>query len=172
MSYALRYLGNGQFSAAHPKAVTLIASECEEGRVYAMTCLDDRLPKSHRHLFAVIADAWQSLPEDGMTRFPSPLHLRKVCAIKAGWCNRSEIVCRARADAVRAMADIQEMDEYAVFELRENIVLCWRARSMSYKALKGVMKFQELKDLMLIALSQLTGIDAAAEYERRLKEEA
>lgn len=154
----LQYLGEGQFQA--PKGH---AKRCDRDLVIGETLQwevhRERSAESHRHYFAVIADAWGNLPEVLAADFPSPEHLRKHALIKAGYCTVNRLVFPDNAEAIRAAAFLQSLDTYAICEVSGRVVTVYRAKSQSIKAM-GKATFQKSKDDVFTAISQIIGADA------------
>jgi hypothetical protein len=124
------------------------------GQVYHMEPVEERTAKTHRHYFACINEAWQSLPADFAERFPTPDHLRKFALIKAGFADSRQIVAASRAEALRLAAFIRPMDEYAVVSVSGAVVTVWTAQSQSMRAM-GKERFKASKDAVLAAIEDL-----------------
>jgi hypothetical protein len=158
MMLALQYLGEGQFTT--PRG---FAKRCDKELVIGETLrweqVNERSAASHRHYFAVIADAWGNLPEALAGDFPSPEHLRKHALCKAGYCTVNRIVCSDNAQAVAACAVMSAMDGYAICNVEGRVVTVYRAESQSIRAMGG-KKFNESKSKVLDVISQIIGADA------------
>lgn len=120
-----------------------------------------RTQKTHSHYFALIHDAWESLPEAISGEFPSPEHLRKYALIKAGFCTTHKMICAHNKAAIEASALVMDLDEFAICEVQQNIVSIYRAQSQSYKAM-GRDVFQRSKERVLEVLSEMVGAEVAA----------
>jgi hypothetical protein len=155
--FALRYMGDGEFRALHPK---LTDRELVVGEVLRWEVAAERSAESHRHFFAVINDAWQNLPDRFVMDFPTPEHLRKFCLIKAGYCTMSKVVCATKMEARRSMVVVRKLDSYAVCEIAGNVLTIYQAESQNMKAM-GKKKFQESKDAVFRILSEMLGADVA-----------
>lgn len=136
------------------------ARDCDRffvvGQVYRMVEEQDRSDASHRHYFAMINEAWQSLPEPAAERFPTPEHLRKFALIKAGFADSRTFTASSRAEAVRLAAFMRPVDEFAIVTTDGATVTMWTARSQSMKAM-GRKEFQASKDAVLRVLAELIG---------------
>ena len=131
------------------------------GQVYHMEPVEERTARAHRHYFALINEAWQSLPDDFAERFPTPDHLRKFALIKAGFADSRQIVAASKSEARRLAAFIRPMDEYAVVSVSDAVVTVWTARSQSTKAMDKAT-FKASKDGVLAAIEQLLDLEPGA----------
>lgn len=127
------------------------------GQVYRLDVAEHRSINSHRHYFAAINDAWGSLPEDVVERFPTPEHLRKFALVKAGYADSRSIVAASRAQAQRIAAFVKPMDEFAVVTVSEAVVTVYTARSQSIKAM-GAKEFQLSKQAVLGVIAGMIGV--------------
>lgn len=154
----LQYQGEGQFTT--PRG---FAKRCDSELVIGETLqweqVSDRSAASHKHYFATIADAWGNLPEALAADFPSPEHLRKHALIKAGYCDMTRLSFRSNADAIAGCAIISKLDTYSICEVSGAVVTVYRAKSQNMRAM-GKKVFQESKDAVLTAISQIIGADA------------
>lgn len=150
----MRYEGNGMFRCLHPKRVTL-----DVGTVHGWQMAEHRSKSSHDHFFAVINEAWKSLPEDMADDFPSPEHLRKWALIKAGFCSETRIVCANNSEAMTLATKAKAMDKYSVVAIDGKSVTIWTADSQRRDAM-GRQAFQKAKERALHIISNLLGIDA------------
>lgn len=128
------------------------------GKVYHMETVEERTARTHKHYFACVNEAWQSLPDDFAERFPTPDHLRKFALIKAGFADSRQIVAASRAEALRLAAFIRPMDEYAVVSVSEAVVTVWTAQSQSLKAM-GKERFKASKDGVLAAIETMLDLE-------------
>ena len=151
----MRYEGNGLFRCLHPKRVTL-----DVGAVHGWQMAEHRSKSSHDHFFAVVNEAWKSLPEDMADDFPSPEHLRKWSLIKAGFCSETRIVCANNGEAMTLATKAKAMDKYAVVAIDGKAVTIWTADSQRRDAM-GREAFQAAKELALNFIAQLIGADPA-----------
>lgn len=133
---------------------------CDErfvvGEHYRLEVIEERSAQSHNHYFAVVKEAWDNLPERQAERFPSPDHLRKYALIKAGYYDERSIVCASKAEATRVAAFIRPMDDYAIVDAREAVVLVLTAKSQRQRAM-GKEEFQKSKEAVIALLADLIG---------------
>lgn len=151
----MRYEGNGLFRCLHPKRIT-----ANQGDVHGWQMAEHRSKSSHDHFFALVNEAWKSLPEDMADDFPSPEHLRKWSLIKAGFCSETQIVCANNSEAMILATKAKSLDKYSVISLTGKTVTIWTADSQRRDAM-GRQEFQEAKERAIHAISQLLGTDAA-----------
>ena len=149
----LLYEGNGLFRCLHPKRVKL-----DVGEVHGWQMAEHRSKASHDHFFAVVNEAWKSLPEDMADDFPSPEHLRKWSLIKAGFCSETRIVCANNSEAMTLATKAKSLDKYSVVAIDEKVVTIWTADSQR-RAAMGRQAFQEAKERALHIISNLLGVD-------------
>jgi hypothetical protein len=152
-----------------PRLARLADEHYAIGEVYHLVVEKERSPKSHRHYFAMIKEAWENLPEDEL-RFPTSEHLRKWALIRAGFCDHKQIVCATKAEAVRWTPVLAAADTYAVVVPRGPVVTVYTAKSQSVKAM-GAADFQASKDAVLGICAELITVDVAqlgAAAERRV----
>ena len=149
----MRYEGNGLFRCLHPRRVKV-----EIGAVNGWQMAEHRSKSSHDHFFAVINEAWKSLPEDMADDFPNPEHLRKWALIKAGFCSETRIVCANNTEAMSLATKAKAMDKYSIVAIDGKAVTIWTADSQRRDAM-GRKLFQEAKDRALHVISELIGTD-------------
>ena len=131
------------------------------GETYTLDVVEDRSAASHRHFFAMINEAWQNLPEDMATEYPTAEALRKAALIRAGYRDERSIVCSSRAEALRIAAFIKPMDDYAFVAVSEAVVRVYTAKSQSVRAM-GKAEFQRSKEEVLDALARMIGVEPEA----------
>ena len=78
------------------------------GEEYPLIVHEHRSAASHKHYFAAISDAWESLPESMAGEFPTSEHLRKRALIMAGYRDERSIVAASKAEAGDAPAAASE----------------------------------------------------------------
>lgn len=133
------------------------------GEKYRLVEENERSSPSHRHEFAFVKQAWESLPDELYADYPSPEHLRKHGLIRKGFCTMKQYPCPTRAEAERLRVSLKEnVDEYAIVVLDEKrpIVSVLTAESQSYRAM-GKARFQESKTALLEFIGDLLGVDPA-----------
>ena len=126
------------------------------GLSYTMEPVEDRSAKSHRHFFAAINEAWQSLPEELEELYPTADHLRRHALIKKGFATERQLVASSRAEALRMAAFVKPLDLYAIVTVKESVVSVWTAESQSMRAM-GKERFQASKNAVLEFVSGLIG---------------
>lgn len=134
------------------------------GEVYHLVEQQERSPKSHRHYFCMIKEAWENLPDDE-TRWPTPEHLRKWALIRAGYADHEQIVCATKAEAVRWWPILSKADTFSVVVPRGPVVTVYRAKSQSMKAM-GKQDFQASKDAVLQIVADLISVTPQTLEER------
>lgn len=119
-----------------------------EGDLVALTEFHQRSKISHDHYFAVIHEAWLSLPEELSRDFPNEEVLRAHALIRSGYANKRQLVCRSNAEAARVAAFLRPSAPLAIVEAEGCVVTEWTAESQAYRAM-GKKRFQESKDAVL-----------------------
>lgn len=140
------------------------AETLTEGETVYVTIDRERSDASHRHEFAWLKQAWESLPESlaGEPWAASPEHLRKYALIQCGYCDVREVVVADGDDAKRVMAFVRPLvDRYAIVAASGPVVRIYTARSQSRRAM-GKADFQESKTRIMDWVAQLLGTTAEA----------
>jgi hypothetical protein len=144
---------DGAMVPLHPR---LAAKHFGEGEVVTLEVREERSSASHRHYFASIKNAHDSLPAELAERFPTPEALRKYALIRAGYRDERSIVCASKAEAQRLAAFIRPMDDFAYVTTDGAVVAVYTAKSQSVRAMpKG--EFQRSKDAVLEFIASLIG---------------
>jgi len=105
------------------------------GEGYMLEAVELRSAASHRHYFATVNDAWASLPDELLARFPSPVHMRKWALIKAGFCTMKQDVFPSKAEAARVCAFVKKhIDDFAIATVKGPVVTVYRADLLERKA--------------------------------------
>lgn len=142
---------------------------CDEqyvvGQSYILVASEDRSAASHRHYFAAVREAWNSLPDLLADRFKTPEHLRSYCLIKSGWRLERTHVAATKAEALRLAAFIQPIDDFAIVTTSGLSVTVWTAKSQSVRAMNK-QDFQRSKEDVLGVLADLIGTSKEALTER------
>jgi hypothetical protein len=152
MNAALPFKWDGEVMCPLPGFARRCDAAFVIGEVYNLEAIEQRSAASHRHFFASVNEAWQTLPENLAEQFQTSEHLRKWCLIRAGYAEQRQIVASSRAEALRLAAFIKPMDSYAVVSVRESVVIVWTAESQSMKAM-GKERFQASKTAVLELLA-------------------
>lgn len=139
------------------------AKECDAkyviGARYFVTVEEIRSEPAHRSFFASVKESWASLPEDQAERFPSADHLRKFALIKAGFCQRRDVVCANNNEALRLAALIKSLDSYSLTTVSERAVSTWTADSQSYRAM-GKQRFTDSQNAVRDYIAALLDVKA------------
>lgn len=136
------------------------ANECfVVGQRYRMVEENERSDVSHRHEFAWLREAWNSLPDHMLDQYPSSEHLRKHGLIAKGHCTMTQHPCVSVAEAERLEATIrQHVDTYAIVRRRGAVVTVYEAVSQSKRAMGGP-QFQQSKTDLMQFVGDLLGVD-------------
>jgi hypothetical protein len=131
------------------------------GQRYRMVEENERSDPSHRHEFAWLREAWNSLPDALLDQYPSSEHLRKYGLIAKGHCTMTQHPCVSVAEAERLEATIRQyVDTYAIIRRRGNVVTVYEAVSQSKRAMGGP-QFQQSKSDLMQFVGDLLGVDTA-----------
>ena len=125
------------------------------GEVYTLECVEDRSSASHRHFFALLKEAWETLPESLSAEFPTTEHLRKRALIMTGHRDEKTLVAASKAEALRLAAFIRPIDEFSVVAIDGCVVKHLTAHSQSVRAM-GKALFQKSKDDVLAYAASLS----------------
>lgn len=147
------------FRPTSPYWVRRADREYARGEVIRVVELPERSSAAHNFYFAAVQNAFDSLPPLMAERFSSPDALRKYCLIKSGHCYSDSIVCPSHADAMRVAAFVRGADEFALVDVKKNLVMRFTPKSQSFKAM-GKEEFAKSKDDVLRVLSELLGVTA------------
>lgn len=158
-SYPLQYLGEDRFICRHRGRSD---KELVIGETLTWEIVHQRSSATHRHLFACIKNAWDSLPEALAAEFPSPEHLRKWALIQIGHCTMTRLAFANNGEAMKAATLMRDIDGYAEIGVAGTAVVMRRAKSIAVRAVSR-NEFGEIKDKLLTTLSQLIGADVARE---------
>lgn len=153
----LVYEGEGRFHVI-PAFAAAAERRYGAGEIVTMLEHEERSSASHRHMFAIIREAWLNLPGHLVLFYPTPEALRKRCLIRAGYYNERSLVCASKAEARRVAAFLRPMDDMAVISISGKVVLELTAKSQSERAM-GRAVFQQSKEAVLEALGELIGVD-------------
>lgn len=137
----------------------LAARSYEVGGFYVMAPFEQRSDATHRHQFAWLREAFNSLPERYAVEpwATSPEHLRKHALIRTGFCDVETVVAGSKAAALRFAAMLRGIDEYALVTVDGATVTRLTAQSQSQRAM-GKARFQESKTAILEFIADLIGV--------------
>jgi hypothetical protein len=131
------------------------------GQRYRMVEEAERSEVSHKHEFAWLREAWNSLPDALLDQYPSSEHLRKHGLIAKGHCTMTQHPCVSVAEAERTEATIKKhVDKYAIVTRRGAVVTVYEAVSQSKRTM-GAAMFQRSKSDLMEFVGDLLGVDAA-----------
>lgn len=153
-SLALTYVGGGTFEAANNKALREADRYYKIGSVYRIGDVDERSPETHKHFFAQLRDLWGQLPDAHRDVYPTVEHLRKKLLIKCGFHKETMKVFETEADAKKAAAMIEPLDEYAIVAVEGCVVRVWTAKSQA-EELMGRTEFQQSKNALFAECDEL-----------------
>lgn len=154
------FLWDASASVMVPRRKNLADRTYVDGEEYRLGVIEERSANSHNHLFACVADAWLNLPDDQALNFPTPDALRKHALIMTGHREERKLVCSSPNEARKVAAFIRPHDDYAIISVSGPIVIEWRAKSMSRKAMGGPT-FQKTKTDVLDYISGMIGVTSA-----------
>lgn len=143
-----------------PKWPMLAAKRFEGGRDYLLADVEHRSDVSHKHEFAWLKTAWESLPEDLADLFPTPEHLRKRALIDAGFYSETIIDAGTNAAALRVASHLRTKDEFAAVVVRGPVVVERIAKSQSRRAMDKT-EFQQSKQAVLEIVAAMIGVAPA-----------
>lgn len=127
------------------------------GQRYRLVEEAERSEVSHKHEFAWLREAWNSLPDELLAQYPNSEILRKHGLIAKGFCTMVQHACPTKAEAERLAAILKPIDAYAVVIRRENVVTVYHAVSQSKRAM-GAAQFQQSKSALMEFVGDLLGV--------------
>jgi len=127
------------------------------GQRYRLVEEAERSEVSHKHEFAFLREAWNSLPDELLAQYPNTEILRKHALIAKGYCTMVQHACPTKAEAERLAAILKPLDAYAVVIRRENVVTVYHAVSQSKRAM-GAAQFQASKQALMEFVGDLLGV--------------
>lgn len=160
MSTALAFIWDERALAmrVQPDFVRRARQQFKNGYGYVLDESQDRTPLEHRHLFKMIARAWENLPDTLVTEYPSPLALRKKALVRCGFYNEARIVHETALDARRTAIQAASDEPFALVSLRDTIVVVRTAKSQAEHRMKKD-EFRASQDAILAFVSNLIGVD-------------
>lgn len=130
------------------------------GQRYRMVEEQERSEVSHRHEFAWLRTAWESLPDHLLDQYPNSEVLRKHGLIAKGHCTMAQHTCASVAEAERLATILRPYDTYSIVRQRGSVVTVYKAVSQSYRAM-GAKQFQRSKTDLMEFVGDLLGVDPA-----------
>lgn len=148
MDYRARWM-NGTL-----RLLTNRPPDLDEGEAVVVSIDRVRSGKSHRHQFAWIKKAWETLPER-LAFEPwaaSPETLRKHALVQTGYFDQAVIDCGdskvAREVAKQIIESRKKSEGYAHGIIRDGVAIVRWPQSQSHKAM-GAERFQQSKEAVL-----------------------
>jgi hypothetical protein len=129
-----------------------------DGATYWLSVEPERSEKTHNHEFAVVTEAWKTLPESLQADFPTSESLRKRALIECGYYTEELIDAGTQAAALRVAAYVRAKDQFAWVVTRGGVVVVRNAISQSRQAM-GAAAFQESKSKILDWIADLIGVE-------------
>lgn len=151
----------------HDGALRLLSNhlpDFDDGETVFVTVERGRSMNSHRHQFAWLHDAWQTLPErlHGFPWAETPETLRKHALIATGFHQIYTLDCGKNATAHRVKAALVSAEAgkhgYALGQVRGPVVTVWTPESQSMRAM-GAKRFQESKTAILDWIAAQIGVE-------------
>lgn len=134
------------------------------GEIVALAPWEERSTASHNHLFSLVAECWQNLPERYLLQpwAQTSEALRKHALISTGHCEVEAFVCMFQTEAERLATALRKTGEdYAIIVVDGKSVTRLTAKSMSRKSMDRAA-FQKAKDDVLAFVSDLLGVEPEA----------
>lgn len=131
------------------------------GETYRLAPVEDRSDATHKHEFAFVREAWNTLPERYADQFATPEHLRKAALIATGFYHEAIVDAGTNAAALRVAAFMRAKDEFARVVVRGPLVVERTAKSQSYRAM-GKADFQASKTAILEWIAGLLDVSPDA----------
>lgn len=128
------------------------------GEIYRVTVEEERSMASHGAYFAQLKRIHDNLPEKIAQEFPTVEHFRKRALIRTGFCSHRHIVLQSDRDALTVAAMMGEVDEYALVEVKGNVVHVYRPQSQSVQAMKKE-EFEASRIAVLELGARLIGVN-------------
>lgn len=101
------------------------------GENYVLDVAMMRNMAQHRAYFANLKTVWQTLPEGLAESMPTIEAMRKRALILTGYAHETMRVFDTHEDAVKAASFVAALDEFAIVEVKDNVLRAWRAKSQS-----------------------------------------
>lgn len=121
------------------------------GEIVVLEAVKPRSMASHDHFFAVVQDAWETLPESE-TRFPTAEALRSWALCKAGYCDVETFVASSKAEALKLASFVRKGNVWVTVNGPQVTRLTPHSQSM--KAMGGKV-FQDSKTKCLEVIAGL-----------------
>lgn len=140
-------------------AMTYCRKALQIGEPVTLFVLQARSEKTHRHQFAWLHDALESLPEKyaGEPWAASTEHLRKYALISTGFFTATVVTTAGEDEAWRWKPILQGLDPYSIVSVKGDVIYRFVAQSQSMKAM-GKERFQRSKTEILNFVARLIGV--------------
>lgn len=148
---------NGEALVPDQRTLDYCRRELGDGEMITLERNEEISAQSRGHYFASLNEAWNQLPEQEAARFPTMEHLRAWALIRCGYCDERSISCESRQEAATIAAFVKPLNNYAIVDVRENVVRVFTAKSQSNRAMTK-KEFGESKQAVLDIVSALVGI--------------
>lgn len=142
-------------------AFAAFKKQYQPGQRYVLTQHRERSGKSHRHLFSVIKETFDNLPDRWAEMFSSPEALRKYLLVRAGWCDAHTFTCETPEEAKRLVRYLKPIDEFSIVTAKDCVVTRYAAKSISEQNM-GSEDFNAVKDKVLDIAAKMIGVSKAA----------
>lgn len=137
--------------------------DLDDGAAVIVTIEQGRSATSHKHQFAWIKGAWETLPEhlQGQSWAETAETMRKHALIACGYHQSYTLDCGAKATALRIKAALVSAEYaahgYALGQVQGTVLRIWTPESQSVRAMGG-KRFQESKTAILDWIAAKIGV--------------
>lgn len=160
MTSPIPYIWTGDsFRPETRRALAEAQSRYGEGEVVPLDVANPRSRASHDHFFAVVGEAWATLPETMKDRFPTSESLRHYALCMSGHCDVETFVASSRAEALRLASFVRKGE--VIVTVDGPTVTRLTPHSQSQKAMGGRV-FQQSKADCLDVIAGLLDVPAQA----------
>lgn len=128
------------------------------GEVVTLDQVQARSQQTHNHYFAVLHEAWASLPDHLAAQFPTEDSLRSYALCKAGFCDVETFVAASKAEAMRLAGFVRKGN--VLVTVSGAAVTRLTPHSQSMKAM-GAAVFNDSKAKVLDVVADLIGVEPA-----------
>jgi hypothetical protein len=162
MSGPLQCIWTGEaFKPANRRSLLDAGDRYGAGEIVLIDPERPRSKASHDQFFAIIGEAWESLPEHLSGRFPTPDSLRHYALCKARFCDVETLVASSKAEALRLAGFVRSGAKDGVQVVQDGATVTrLTPHSQSMKAM-GAKVFQESKAAVLDVIADLIGVETA-----------
>jgi hypothetical protein len=125
------------------------------GAVYRLGLMEVRSWNSHKHFFAQVADAWNTMPEGSPWTTPDELRLWALTYTE--FRDVREYVARSEGEALRFAAFQKDASGYCRIEIEGTTVTVYTPRSQAVSEMSA-REFQRSKEAVFGVLAEKLGI--------------